>query len=352
MRIKKLQELMVSEGLSTCVISDSAAIHYFIDKVFHCGERVVALVVYQNQKSKLLLNDLFPITSIEEVELVRYNDAHDGVLCLSRLIEGNVVGVDKALPSGTLLRLMELRENVQFKNGAQYIDLIRSIKSKEEQEKMRQASLLNDRVMVEVRKLIQVGKSERQLRDEIDQLFMGISNGKPSFSTIVAYGENCADPHANPQDKLLEKGMSVIIDMGCKYQGYCSDMTRTFFIEENNLKEIYEVVLAANLAAINCVKPGVSFKEVDLAARKIIEEAGYGEQFIHRTGHGIGLEVHEPYDVSSANEMLIKEGMCFSIEPGIYIEGVGGVRIEDLVLVTDDGCEVLNHYPKNQEVLT
>ncbi len=352
MRIKKLQSLMIDKGIEACIISDSDTMHYFINKSFHCGERLVALVVYQNKTSKLILNDLFPSEEIKNVEIIRYNDCEDGLRLLSDNIDETVIGIDKLWPSGFLLRFMKLKPNAIFENAANLSDLIRSIKSLDEQEKMRQASLNNDKVMEEVRKLIKVGKSESQLRDEINKMFLKIANSKPSFSTIVAYGKNCADPHAEPSDIKLKKGMSIIVDMGCKYDGYCSDMTRTFFVEENTQQEIYDTVLKANLAAISTVKPGVMFKDIDLAARKVIEDAGYGEYFIHRTGHGIGLSVHEPYDVSFVNEMVVEEGMCFSIEPGIYIPEVTGVRIEDLVLVTKEGCEVLNHYPKDNEVIS
>ena len=128
-------------------------------------------------------------------------------------------------------------------------------------------------------------------------------------------------------------------------------MTRTYFVGQNSMEEVYETVRRANLAGIAAVKPGVRFCDIDRACRQVIEEAGYGPYFIHRTGHGIGLSVHEPFDVSAVDEIIVEEGMCFSIEPGIYLPGVGGVRIEDLVLVTSDGCEVLNHDPKDQPVL-
>jgi Xaa-Pro dipeptidase len=128
-------------------------------------------------------------------------------------------------------------------------------------------------------------------------------------------------------------------------------MTRSFFLEDNSLIDVYQTVLKANLAAINKVKPGVLLKEIDHAARSVIQSAGYGEYFIHRTGHGIGQEVHEPYDVSANSDVLCEVGMIFSIEPGIYLPSGGGIRIEDLVLVTEDGCEVLNQYPKNSPII-
>lgn len=351
MRIEKLQQLMLEKNCDTCIISDKDALKYFIDKSFSCGERLVALVVKQSGKPQLFLNDLFPCETMENAEIMRFNDTDNGVAFLSSHLEGQVIGIDKTWPSGFLLKLMELKKGCQFIDCAELSDLIRSIKLPDEQEKMRQASRLNDAVMEEVRKLIQIGKTEKQLEQEINVAFKRIAHSDPSFDTIVAFQENCADPHAEPSDKVLKEGMSIIVDMGCRFEGYCSDMTRTFFAKENTMEEIYNTVLQANLAAIATVKPGVSFKEIDLAARNVIEKAGYGPYFIHRTGHGIGLSVHEPYDVSSVNTMIVQPGMCFSIEPGIYIPNLGGVRIEDLVLVTEDGCEVLNAYPKDCPVI-
>ncbi len=154
-------------------------------------------------------------------------------------------------------------------------------------------------------------------------------------------------------DTPLKKGDSIVIDMGCMYQGYCSDMTRTVFYQDvsEKQKEVYQLVLEANIAAEAIIKPGVRLCDIDKAARDVIEKAGYGPHFNHRTGHFIGREVHEYGDVSANFDMPVKEGMIFSIEPGIYIEGEFGVRIEDLVLVTEDGCEILNHYPKDLIVI-
>ena len=174
---------------------------------------------------------------------------------------------------------------------------------------------------------------------------------KQVFFTFGPYGDHGGVPHGVPGERTLKAGEAVVVDMGCVVDGYCADMTRTFFVGENTEQEIYDTVLRANLAGIAAVKPGIPFQEIDLAARKIIEDAGYGEYFIHRLGHGIGMEVHEPFDVSATNETIVREGMCFSIEPGIYIPGRVGIRIEDLVCVTKDGCRVLNAYPKDQEVL-
>ncbi len=348
-RVERLQKKMQEEGLGACVISDHSAVEYFIGRHFSCGERLIALIVTTEGLPKLVLNELFPLAPQTDFELVRYNDTEDGVQIVSRFLNGKV-GIDKFWSAGFLIRLMALRPDLEMVDG-NLVDRIRSVKDPVEQARMRQASLNNDQVMARVRELIQTGKSEKQLEQEINAAFRELADSDPSFETIVAFAENCADPHAVPSDKILEEGMSVIVDMGCKFEGYCSDMTRTYFIGKNTMEDVYDTVLRANLAGIAAVKPGVRFCDIDRACRQVIEEAGYGSYFIHRTGHGIGLSVHEPFDVSAVDEIVVEEGMCFSIEPGIYLPGVGGVRIEDLVLVTKDGCEVLNHDPKDQPVL-
>ena len=348
-RIERLQEKMKKEGVVNCIISDNSALRYFIDHSFSCGERLVALVVAQEGTPKLILNDLFPLQQEEGFELVRYNDTEDGVSVVARYVNGKVA-VDKFWNAGFLIRLLQQRPDLDVIDG-NIVDRIRSIKDETEKQKMRQASLNNDAVMARVRELIQVGKTEKQLEQEINQAFLEIAHSEPSFETIVGFAENCADPHAVPTDKVLEEGMSIIVDMGCKFEGYCSDMTRSFFVGENTMEEVYNTVLKAQLAGIAAVKPGVRFCDIDHAVRSVIEEAGYGPYFIHRTGHGIGLSVHEPFDVSAVDEIVVEPGMCFSIEPGIYLPGKGGIRIEDLVMCTEDGVEVLNHAPKDQPVL-
>lgn len=344
--IQKLAERLKAGGFSAALISDPNAIRYFTGTRFAPGERLLALVVSSSGQATLLINKLFLYDG--DISALWYSDAQDGVALLSGLLEGKVA-VDKSFPARFLLRLQQLRPELPLALGT-VIDEVKAVKTPQEQQKMLRASLVNDSVMAEVARMIAVGKSEGQLRDEIDALFAKVSQGN-SFDTIVAYGDHAADPHGVPGDRVLKAGENVVVDMGCVVDGYCSDMTRTFFVGENTEKEIYDVVLRANLAGIAAVKPGIPFKEIDLAARKVIEDAGYGPYFTHRLGHGIGMEVHEPFDVSATDEVIVEEGMCFSIEPGIYIPGRVGIRIEDLVCVTQTGCQVLNAYPKDKEVL-
>lgn len=344
--INRLVEKLGEYGLDHAIVTDPNAICYFTCLRFSPGERMLALRVSRDGSCCIYLNKLFPYTGKYPVML--FSDTDDGAEILSRDLGGKVA-VDKNWPARFLLRLMQCRPDLTLTLGT-VIDEIKAVKSPEEQEKMILASRKNDAVMEQVAALVRVGKTEAQLRDEIESVFAQIA-GPTSFPTIVAFGDHAADPHAEPGDRVLKAGEAVVVDMGCIVNGYCSDMTRTFFVGSNPEKEIYNTVLKANLAGIAAVRPGVSFRQVDLAARKVIEDAGYGEYFIHRLGHGIGMEVHEPFDVSATDEVILQEGMCFSIEPGIYIPGRVGIRIEDLVCVTSDGCIVLNSYPKDREIL-
>jgi Xaa-Pro dipeptidase len=169
----------------------------------------------------------------------------------------------------------------------------------------------------------------------------------------VGFGANGADPHHGNDDTVLRPGMTVLLDVGGKKDGYCSDMTRTFFTAEPSEEErtVYELVRQANEKAESIIRPGVRLCDIDAAARDLITEAGYGVEFNHRLGHFIGLDEHEFGDVSSGFDWPVEAGMIFSIEPGIYLPGKFGVRIEDLVLVTENGCQVLNSYPKGLTVL-
>jgi Xaa-Pro dipeptidase len=326
------------------LISDEKMIAYLVGQRFHVQERFLGLLISPSDVI-LFLNELFP-TKLTGIKIVRFNDIDDPIKRLNDHIHSDLLYVDKHLKSGFLLRLMKLNPLLKVELD-DLADRIRAIKDNDEIETMRIASQINDAVMNEVEALCVPGVREKEIAAQIEDLFISKGATSVSFPPIIAFGTNTADPHAVPNDTELKEGMPVIIDMGCLYQGYCSDMTRSFIIGENKkLEEIYQIVKQANLAAIDAVKPGIFLKDIDKAARDVIRDAGYGDAFIHRTGHGIGQDVHEPFDVSSNSDIVAQVGMIFSIEPGIYLPRLGGIRIEDLVVVTEDGCEVLNHYKK------
>jgi Xaa-Pro dipeptidase len=225
---------------------------------------------------------------------------------------------------------------------------LRKHKTADEADKMRKSSELADKAVSNIIPKIKAGMKETEVRDMLEAELKQLGFSNPSFETIIGSGPNSALPHYTAGDRVLQQGDSIVIDFGGIYQGYCSDMTRTVMLGKAapEYREVYETVKEGQKKAAEAVKPGMKASDIDAAARNYISEKGYGEYFIHRTGHGIGLEVHEEPYISNVSETILEPGMVFSIEPGIYLPGKFGVRIEDLVLVTETGAEVLNKYTK------
>jgi Xaa-Pro dipeptidase len=182
---------------------------------------------------------------------------------------------------------------------------------------------------------------------------MQAAGSQPSFTTIVASGPNSANPHHTAGDRRIQRGDLVILDGGARVDGYCSDITRTVAVGElsEEGRTIYELVLQANRAGFAAVRPEASGADIDAAARKVIEDGGYGQYFVHRTGHGLGIEIHEPPYLHSAEQEPLPEGSTFTVEPGIYLPGVGGVRIEDNVVLAYSGGECLTSFPRELQIL-
>lgn len=353
-RIEKLRALMKEKNLTQLLVTDTASIFYLTGRWIEAGERLLVLLIRQSGKPVLFINELFPEKESEDLDFVWIKDTTDSIALLAEKLEKEeVLGIDKNWPSGFLIRLMETTGSAKVVNSSLLLDLIRSRKDEEEIQFMREASRLNDDAMTMLIDALHEDMTEKEMEDRLREIYDSLGAEGFSFTPIIAYGKNGANPHHENSHRLLKEGDSVILDIGCRKDNYASDMTRTVFYMEvdEKAKEVYETVLKANRKAIEKVKPGVKFSEIDEAARAVIEEKGYGKYFTHRTGHSIGIEVHEYGDVSSANEDLLMPGMIFSVEPGIYLEGELGVRIEDLVLVTEEGHEVLNRYPKDLQII-
>jgi len=349
-RVNRVLNSMKEQNLTQMIISDSTTIFYLLGKRIHAGERLLALYLNLEGNHKLIINELFPQEKDLGVDMVWYNDVQDGVEILCKHVDKKQpIGIDKEWPSRFLLRLMDLGGGSKFLNGSFIVDYVRMIKDDEEQEFMRDVSKRNDQAMERLVPWVTKGLTEIGLAEKVKELQKEVGCDDISFSPITAYAKGAADPHHEPDNSLGKTGDCVVLDIGGTKNDYTSDMTRTVFIGEvsERAREIYDIVLEANLRGIAAAKPGNKMSDVDRASRSYIEEKGYGEFFTHRTGHSIGLECHEYGDVSLANDEIIKPGQCFSVEPGIYLpeEGIG-IRIEDLVLTTEDGCEVLNHFTK------
>lgn len=234
------------------------------------------------------------------------------------------------------------------------LDGLRAIKDAEELQLIREASELAEQVLHSVKAGLKEAVAEREIAAQICYELQRNGAEKVAFDPIVLFGERSSLPHGVPGDRPLQMGDIVLIDMGCRRAGYCSDLTRTYIfgtISAAWFEDIYKVTLHAQECALRALRGGATAREVDAVARSLIEEAGFGTYFGHGLGHGVGLEVHESIRLNAQSNQVLAPGMVVTVEPGIYLPGKGGVRIEDLVVVTSDGCNVLTHSPKELEVL-
>jgi Xaa-Pro dipeptidase len=347
-RLNRVRAGMEKAGLVQTLVTSTESVYYLTGAWIEPGERLMALLIGKGE-CRLVVNRMFPVPPTEGLSVTALDDAEDGVAALSAFIAPGPLGVDKAWPSRFLLALMEMRPDVRPVNGSGPVDEARMIKDGEEIAALRASSNMNDRVMGLLRRSLAEGETELDAaRRYVD---MGIREGAsgPGFPPLVCFGAGAAEPHHATGSARLKRGDAVILDVGLDVNHALSDMTRTVFFggATDEERRVYDVVRRANEAGRAAVRPGAALSEIDRAARGVIEAAGYGGHFLHRTGHGLGLEVHEPPDVSASSRHIARPGMVFSVEPGVYLPGRFGVRVEDLVLVTEDGCEVLNHLDRD-----
>ena len=247
----------------------------------------------------------------------------------------------------SFLHLQEKAEEHKVKLLAEtgLIEDLRVVKEPGELEILRRSQALNERVFQEVYATIKPGMSEKEIAWALEATMRRLGASGPSFDTIVAFGANAALPHAVPTDRVLQENEIVLIDMGLILDGYCSDMTRTFVVgtPDATYLERQRAVRQAMLAGMGAVRAGVTGVDVDKAARQVLEEAGYGQAFGHGLGHGVGIAVHEAPRLSPRGGRVLQAGMVVTVEPGLYIAGWGGIRLENMVVVTEEGCEILNH---------
>lgn len=270
--------------------------------------------------------------------------------------EGGRVLLDDAMWATFVLDLQSLLPDATFGLASDVLGPLRAVKDERELSAMHEAARLTDRVSEEIRSMgaDAVGLSERALADEIDRRLREAGTAGPAFETIVGSGPNGAHPHHRRSDRAVEPGDPVVLDFGGSVDGYPADQTRTVVFDGTPSAEFeaaHDAVLDALETGVDAVEPGITAASVDDAVRSVIEARGYGERFTHRTGHGIGLDVHEAPFITAGNETELRPGMVFSIEPGVYVPDEFGVRIEDLVVVTDDGCDRLNGSPRGWEPL-
>jgi len=254
----------------------------------------------------------------------------------------------------TYQQYLELKEklplNAELVPTGGVVDKLRMVKTPAEIDRIRRSVLTNSKAFESAKKAFKHGVTENQAAAQIDFQMRRYGAERTAFETIVAFGNRSALPHARPTANRLAKDELVLIDMGACQDGYASDMTRVLFLEKPTPKiaSLYRAVLEAQLAAIDAVREGVKAHQVDQAARKVLAGHGLDKHFVHSTGHGLGLEIHEAPRLGKKDKTRLERGMVITIEPGAYIEGLGGVRIEDTILVTKNGCEVLT--PTSKEL--
>ncbi len=240
---------------------------------------------------------------------------------------------------------MELEPTVGLVEG------LRAVKDEAETARLAEAARIADAALDAIRPRLAEGLTEAQFGRALDFEMRELGASGPSFETIVASGPNAAKPHHRPGDRPVGRDEAVVLDFGALVDGYCSDMTRTVWVDrisDPELRRAYDVVVAAQVAGVRAVRNGVTAADVDRACRRVIEEAGWADRFVHGTGHGVGLDIHEAPSVSPTSTDTLVTGHVVTVEPGVYLPGLGGVRIEDTVVVTDDGCRPLTGTPKDR----
>ncbi|MDI1474146.1 M24 family metallopeptidase [Streptococcus taonis] len=263
------------------------------------------------------------------------------------------IGFEDEISVSYYHRMQTAFEGMELLPQTQFVEALRMIKDEAEIETIRKACSISDRAFHDVLEFIKPGKTEIEIANFLDFRMRELGAAGLSFDTILASGINSSKPHAHPMHKPVELGEAITMDFGCLYEHYVSDMTRTVYLGHvsDEQAEIYNTVLKANQALIDQAKAGLGFRDFDKIPRDIIVEAGYGEYFTHGIGHGIGLDIHEEPYFSQTSTEVIKSGMVLTDEPGIYIEGKYGVRIEDDILITETGCELLTLAPKELIVI-
>ena len=365
-RIKKLSGILEEAGIDYLVVFDEVNIKYlagnpidyslvFLDVKEGTVNGLVNIMEAERASQVTWLDSIYvylrPQTEYDgEYETVKGENLYDA---LSKVLTEGRVGIPfDRITHKQYIQIKEAlgREPV---DATDHLWSARKVKTRFELEVMVKSGELVDFGIHKAITLSREGVSEKEIADTVKCEMFKYGADRVFDFLIVASGLNSANPHWRASDKRLERGDPITFDFVASIDGYFGDETRTVFLGEpkDELKKIYEIVLEAQVAAVDAVEPGVKTSEVDAVARKIIEDAGYGKYFIHSTGHGIGLEVHEPPRLSKTDETVIEEGMVLTVEPGIYIQGLGGVRIEDMVYVDKSGARVLTKLNKAYTII-
>ncbi len=363
-RLEKLNQSMRSSGLPAVALNPGPTLTYLTGLHFHLMERPVVLLVAEGQEPVIVIPQLemlkldhapFKIKAFPYGE----NPSKWGDIFRSALqaveLDTRRVGVETGR-----MRLLEynfLKEampEAEFNDASDVLEGLRLRKDAGEIASMQQAVKIAESALQAALPLIKIGMTEKELAGELTmQLFRHGSDPELPFAPIVSSGPNSANPHASPTERKLQVGDLLVIDYGASADGYVSDITRTFAVGEveGEFSKIHKIVQDANAAGRAAGTPGVPCANVDIAAREVIEKAGYGQYFTHRTGHGLGMEAHEHPYMRGDNMQLLEVGMAYTVEPGIYLPGRNGVRVEDDMVVMETGAESLTSLPREMRVV-
>ncbi|HET7035847.1 MAG TPA: Xaa-Pro peptidase family protein [Thermomicrobiaceae bacterium] len=350
-RIERAQQVMARQGVDYLFVTPSPDLVYLLDYPAHASERMTLLAVPRSGQPLILAPELEAPRLEEKRSLLAihpWGETQQPAQLAANLLpnlNGATIAISDVTWAVFLLRLMQAMPQARFVPGDTVLRELRMVKDAQELEYLRIASQRTDQVwQATLDRVPFVGQSETMVAAQMTELMAEFGLAGPEF-LIVASGPNSASPHHITGARVIQPGDAVVIDFGGRYHHYVSDLTRTVHVGEpsDEFRRVYETVLRANEAAFAATRPGAECQAVDRAARTVIADAGYGDYFIHRVGHGIGVDVHEEPYMVEGNTQTLAPGMVYTDEPGIYLPGRFGVRIEDVVVVTERGAEKYNH---------
>ncbi|MEK4081169.1 M24 family metallopeptidase [Solibacillus sp. FSL K6-1126] len=360
-KLKQLQIHLTENDWDAAFITTPDNVFYFSGFRSEPHERLLGVMVFKDADPFLICPKMEVPDAVAAgwaFDVVGHEDTENAWDVVAKTVTGRNVAFDTLaiekshLTVERLEAIQERYEQLKFVNIDEKINALRISKDETELEKLRKAAQLADYAIQVGCDAIAEGVTEMEILNTIESAIKAKGYAM-SFDTMVLAGEKAASPHGTPGNRKVKKGDLILFDLGVIYEGYCSDITRTVAFGQPNDEqiEIYNAVRRSNEAAIDAVKPGVRAMDLDKIARDVITDAGYGQYFTHRLGHGLGISVHEFPSINGANEFVLNEGTVFTIEPGIYKTDVAGVRIEDDVVVTKDGVEILTSFTKELVIL-
>jgi len=362
-RITRAASKMQESGLDYIIVGPSADLRYLTGAKLNTSERLSLLVLGKSGEG-VMVTPFFEAPILPalptSIEIKTWGETENPAQLVADYIstgggDSPVVGVADHVLSVFLLRIQHLLPNARFTHAAPVLSALRLIKTPEEVDLLRKAGSLADEVFAEIKGMQFSGRTEMQVGEHIANLLKE-RRTEIAHLPIVGSGPNSASPHHHTGERTIQEGDVLVLDFGGPYEGYFSDITRTVFVghapEPGSEEEKgYNLVREAQQAAFEAARPGITAEALDAVARDILSGAGYGEYFSHRLGHGVGLDGHEPPYIVSGNSQVLEPGMAFSIEPGLYLPGRFGVRVEDLVIMGDTAAERLNNAPRDITVV-